>query len=43
MKAGSVYGFEHLCDIDLNDKQTKDIENCDKVAKEVITVGEGVS
>lgn len=35
MKAANVYGFEKLCDISLNDKQTKDIQNCDKSVKEV--------
>ena len=35
MKAASVYGFEHLCETQLKDKQSAQIKACDKEAKDV--------
>ena len=36
MKAASVYGFEYLCETQLNEKQIAGIQSCDKDAKDVI-------
>ncbi|CAG2102527.1 unnamed protein product [Medioppia subpectinata] len=38
MKVGSVYGFEHLCDKQLTDKQVGEVKACAKNATELLKV-----